>query len=152
MSTSRHISQNVSSCFYFGYTTNRSSHRRSSVRKSVLRISQISQENISARVCFFNKVAVLRCFPVNSAKFFKNTFFTEHLRTTSSGLKKLKTQKYISTKNIFSLRFLSKKLILLYEFYQSTRAILRSPFPFFWNVPSFFVRFRLFLNQPHNLR
>ena len=106
-------------------------HRKTSVPESV----------------FFNKVAVLRCFLVNSAKFFKNTFFTEHLRTTSSGLKKLKTQKYISTKNIFSLRFLSKKLILLYEFYQSTRAILRSPFPFFGTFLAFLYVLGYFLTS-----
>ena len=67
---------------------------RNSHRKCFLRISQNSQENISARVSFFNKVAdpatLLkkrlwhRCFPVNFANFFKNTNFKEHLRTTSS--------------------------------------------------------------------
>ena len=88
--SSLHISQNVSSCFYFGYTTNRSIHSRSSVRKSVLRNFANFTGKHQCQSLLLNKVVVLMCFPVNFAKFFKNTFFTEHLRTTS-GLKKLKT-------------------------------------------------------------
>ena len=70
---------------------NRSSHRRFSVKKVFLEIWQNSQENICARVSFFNKVAGLRPttllkkrlwhrrFPVNYAKFLKISFFIEHL-------------------------------------------------------------------------
>ena len=70
---------------------NRSSHRRFSVKKVFLVIWQNSQENICARVSFFNKVAGLRPttllkkrlwhrrFPVNYAKFLKIPFFIEHL-------------------------------------------------------------------------
>ena len=70
---------------------NRSSHRRFSVKKVFLEIWQNSQENICARVSFFNKVAGLRPttllkkrlwhrrFPVNYAKFLKIPFFIEHL-------------------------------------------------------------------------
>ena len=80
----------------------------------------------------------------------RNFLRTPFLQNTSgrpSGLKKLKTQKYISTKNIFSLRFLSKKLILLYESYQSTRAILRSPFPFFGTFLAFLYVLGYFLTS-----
>ena len=78
------------------------------VKKVFLEISQNSQENTCTRVSFliklqawgqslfFNKVAGLRpatllkkrlwhrCFPVNFVKISKNTFLTEHLRTTAS--------------------------------------------------------------------
>ena len=81
----------------------------------------------------------------------RNFLRTPFLQNTSGRLlldwKKLKTQKYISTKNIFSLRFLSKKLILLYEFYQSTRAILRSPFPFFGTFLAFLYVLGYFLTS-----
>ena len=37
--------------------------------------------------CNFNKKRLqLRCFPENFAKFLRITFFTEHHRTTASGL------------------------------------------------------------------
>ena len=74
----------------------RSSHRRCSVRKGVLRnFAKFTGKHLSQGL-LFNKAAGLRpatllkkrlwhrCFPVNFAKFFKNTFFTEHLRMTAS--------------------------------------------------------------------
>ena len=54
---------------------------------SPLEISQNSQENICARVSFFNKVAKKRLAHVFSCEFCeisKNTFFREHLWTTAS--------------------------------------------------------------------
>ena len=50
----------------YHHMTSRSSHRRYSVKKMFLEISQNSHENTCARVSFF-------------------TFFTEHLRATASG-------------------------------------------------------------------
>ena len=72
----------------------RSSHRRCSVKKVFLKISQNSQENTCARVSFLIKLqasglrpATLlkkrlrhRCFPVNFVKFLRTHFFTERLR------------------------------------------------------------------------
>ena len=59
------------------------------IKKVLLKISQISQENICVGVSF-NKVAGLkkrlqqRCFPVKFCEIFKNTYFEEHLRKTTS--------------------------------------------------------------------
>ena len=76
----------------------KSSHRRCSFKKGVLKISQNSQENTCARVSF-NKVAGLRsaklfkkrlwhrCFPVNFAEFFRIPFFAEHLWWLLLGIK-----------------------------------------------------------------
>ena len=37
------------------------------------------------KTCDFIKMRLQRtCFPVNTAKFLRTTFFTEHLRTTAS--------------------------------------------------------------------
>ena len=59
----------------------RSSHRRCSVKKVFLKISQNSQENTCDRVSFLIKLQVChRCFPVNFVKFLRTHFFTEHLR------------------------------------------------------------------------
>ena len=61
----------------------RSSHRRCSVRKDVLRnFSQNSQENTCTRVSFLKETLA----QVFSCEISKNTFFTEHLRATSSDL------------------------------------------------------------------
>ena len=70
----------------------RSSHRRCSVEKVFLEISQDSQENTCARVSFLiklqpclryatllNKRLWHRCFLVNFAKFLRTPFYTEHL-------------------------------------------------------------------------
>ena len=46
-------------------------------KKASLKISQNSQENRSAT--FIKKKLCHSCFPVNFAKIFKSTFFTEHL-------------------------------------------------------------------------
>ena len=67
--------------------------RRWSIKKSLLKILQNSQENTSARVSFLIKLqasalrpATLlkkgvwhRCFPANFKKFLRTTFFIEHL-------------------------------------------------------------------------
>ena len=64
----------------------RSSHRRCSVKKAFLEISQNSQENTCARASFLIKLQVApatllkkklwdRCFPVNYAKFLRTSFF-----------------------------------------------------------------------------
>ena len=48
-------------------------------KKAVLEISQNSQENTCARVCFLVKL-----FFCEFSEISKNTFFTEHLRMTAS--------------------------------------------------------------------
>ena len=63
--------------------------QRSSVKKVFLEFSQNSQENTCARVFFLIKLrppaTLLKkrlwhgCFPLNFAKFFRTSFFTEHL-------------------------------------------------------------------------
>ena len=69
----------------------RSSHRRCSIKKVFLEISQNLQENTCARVSFLIKLQAWpttllkkrlwqRCFPVNFVKFLRRPFFTEHLR------------------------------------------------------------------------
>ena len=56
-------------------------------------MSQSSQENICARVSFFNKAwglqlyqkeTLIQVFSREFCEIFKNTFFTEHLRKTAS--------------------------------------------------------------------
>ena len=66
--------------------------QRCSVKNLLLEITQNSQENICARVCFFDintglRTATLlkkrlwhRCFPVNFAKFLRTPFLTKLLR------------------------------------------------------------------------
>ena len=91
--------------------TTRSSHQRCSMIKVFLKISQNPQENIFAKVSFsrvsylavFNRLQALiekirepcnfikkrlchRCFPVNFAKNFRNTFLTGHLRAAINKL------------------------------------------------------------------
>ena len=73
----------------------RSSHRRYSIKKVLIKISQNSQENTYAKVSFLIKLQTTpatllktrqwhRRFPANFAKFVRATFFTEHLWTTAS--------------------------------------------------------------------
>ena len=57
--------------------TSRSSHRRFSMKKLFLKISQYSQENTDVGFSF-NKVAGL-----------KNTYFEKHQQRATSGLKKV---------------------------------------------------------------
>ena len=74
----------------------RSSHRRCSVRKSILRnFAKFTGKHL-CQSFFFNKVAGLRpaillktrlwhsCFPVNFARFLRIPFFTEHFPVTAS--------------------------------------------------------------------
>ena len=64
--------------------------------KKLLEISQNSQENTCARVSFLIKlqaedlaqVALAQVFSCEFCEISKNTFFTEHLRTTVSGYNK----------------------------------------------------------------
>ena len=95
--------QQTSTILIFFYTE--AVFQRCSVKKVFLEISQNSQENTCTRVFFLMKLqaskfllflvfllltlrpATLlkkrlwrRCFPVNSAKFLRTLFFTEHLR------------------------------------------------------------------------
>ena len=79
----------------FGYCAYRSSHWRCSVEKCVLRnFAKFARKHLCQRL-FFNKVAGLRpatlfkeslvqVFSCEFYEFSKNTFFTQHLRTTSS--------------------------------------------------------------------
>ena len=79
--------------FYY-FSTNRSSHRRCSVKKVFLEISRNSQENTCARVSFliklqaaFNLIKKDTLVQVFSCEFYeisKNTFFTEHPWATAS--------------------------------------------------------------------
>ena len=64
----------------------RNSHRRCSVKKMFLEISQNSQENTCGRVSIFVGEPILlkkrlwhRCFRVNFVKFLRKPFLTEHL-------------------------------------------------------------------------
>ena len=67
----------------------RSSHRRCSIKKGVLR--NFTKFTTPVPESLLNKVATLlkkrlwhRRFPMNSAKFLRTPFFTEHLQTTTS--------------------------------------------------------------------
>ena len=73
----------------------RSSHERCSIKKLFLKISQSSQENTCARVSFLINLQAEACNFIKKeilaqvlscefCKISKNTFFTEHLRTTAS--------------------------------------------------------------------
>ena len=70
--------------------------RRCSVKKYLLKISQNSQQNTCARVIFkkshragnfITRKIQHRCFPVNFAKIFQNSYFEKHLRTAASQYK-----------------------------------------------------------------
>ena len=69
------------------------SHQRCSIKKVFLEISQNSQENACARVCFLIKLQVCnfikretlaQVFACEFYEFSKNTFFTEHLWMAAS--------------------------------------------------------------------
>ena len=67
----------------------RSSHSRCFVKKMFLKNSQNSQENTCARVAFLIKLQVeVQVFSYEVCEIFKNTSFTEHLRTTASDSRK----------------------------------------------------------------
>ena len=80
----------------------RSSHRRRSIQRVFLKISQNLQENACDRIFFLNKVGDLRaatllkkrlwhrCFPVNFAKFLKTPFLQNFDFLTGSELLGLK--------------------------------------------------------------
>ena len=77
---------------YFSKVTGfyRSSHRRCSVKESVLRkvFAKCTGKHLSQRL-YFNKVTGLRLwyksFPFQFSKISESIFFTQHLRTTASG-------------------------------------------------------------------
>ena len=69
----------------------RSSHQRCFIKKVFLKISRNSQVNTCARVSFLikfwglqKKEALAKMFSCEFCEVFKNTFFSEHLRTTAS--------------------------------------------------------------------
>ena len=63
------------------YRTPEAVVQRCSIKMVLLKISQNSQENISARVSFLIKLqASGDSFPVNFPKFLRTPFFTKHLR------------------------------------------------------------------------
>ena len=65
----------ISSNIFFSHSSeSRSSHRRCSVRKGVLRISQNSQENTCEPATLLKKRLWYRCFPVNYVKFLRTPF------------------------------------------------------------------------------
>ena len=96
------FTQVITQLLIYRNSRSRSSHQKCSIIKMFLKYSQYSQENTCVGV-FFNKVAGLRlanvlkkrlqhrCFPVNVAELFKNTYFEEHLRTAASGITNSKT-------------------------------------------------------------
>ena len=61
----------------------KSSHRRCSVRKVFLEISQNSQENACARASKIETLA--QVFSCEFCEISKNTFFTEHVWASASG-------------------------------------------------------------------
>ena len=67
--------------------TNTSSHRRCSIKKMFLKISQNSLENACTRVTFLIKLQAPPVFFCEFCEIFKNNFFTEHLWTTASELR-----------------------------------------------------------------
>ena len=95
------------------------SHRKYSIKTVFLKMLQNSQESTSAGVSFLNQVTGLKLtlvFSYEFYEFFKNIFFTEHLRTTASILFTLS----FSTgypKNAFPKMFvyLIRKTIELYK-------------------------------------
>ena len=77
------------------YRVFKNSHRRCSVKKVFLKISQNSQENTSAEVSFqyncrpqacnfIKKETPTQVFPREFCETFKNTFFTKHFRAAAS--------------------------------------------------------------------
>ena len=79
-----------------------SSHLRSSVKKGILKISRSSQENTCVGVSILinwhssglqlyqKKETPTQVFSVEFSEIFKNTFYSEHLRTTASEFYKWK--------------------------------------------------------------
>ena len=98
-----------------------SSHLRSSVRKSILKISQNSQENTCIGVSFLinlhasglqlyqKKETPTQVFSCEFSKIFKNTFFSEHLRKTASEFHKWKESFW--KRNIYSMVSLFRSFI-----------------------------------------
>ena len=94
-------------------TINGRSHLRCSFKTGALKNFAKFTGKLLCHSFFFNKVAGLRqatllkerlshrCFPLNFCKIFKNTSFTEHLRTTASVLRYCSK---FSTCGIFSKR------------------------------------------------
>ena len=109
-----------------------------------LEISQNSQENTCAGVYFLIKLQALglqlylkkrlchRCFLVNFAKFLKQTFFTEHLRTSVSKLKQILIHGYSKNfKRILALSEAWTKFILSkFFFFIDANHYLRLSSPF----------------------
>ena len=92
-----HLKHHRFSGVFMGYqlwTLARSSHRRCFIKKMFLKIPQNSQENTCVRVSFLTKLqawgnfvktkTLAQVFSCEFCEIFKNTFFTEHLRTTAS--------------------------------------------------------------------
>ena len=71
---------------FFEEITYKSRHQRCSVRKGVPRNFAKFTEKHLCQSLFFNKVAGLRHFRGEFCEISKNTFFTEHLWMTASGI------------------------------------------------------------------
>ena len=87
-----------------GNLISRSSHRRCSAKKVFLEISLNLQESTCGkapcRACnFIKKETLAKVFSLEFYEIFKNTFFTEHLRTSASGPQNSRSNANI-TKNI----------------------------------------------------
>ena len=77
----------------------RSSHRRCSLRKDVLRnFAKFTGKHLFQRL-FFKKESLAQVFSCEFCEISKNTFFTEHLQATASNLgRKFKSAKLIFQK------------------------------------------------------
>ena len=107
----------------------RSSHQRCSIKNVLRKFTKFTGKHLYQSL-FFNKVADLRlatllkrriwhsCFPVNFAKFLKNTFFTEHLWTTASNIHRF-VHHFIysftsSFLNLFIVSFITHSYVTLF--------------------------------------
>ena len=95
----------------------RSSHRRRSVKKVFMEVSQNSQENICARD-FIKKEFLAQMFSCEFCEISKNTFVTEHLRTTTA-------ENLLQNKIIFPLA-LTVGLTMNFWFSSSRESLIQS--------------------------
>ena len=142
--------------------TSSRSHRRRSMKRVVIKISENSKGGIPVLKSFFNKVAGLRpatllkkrlqstlskkslqymCFFCEFSKIVKRTFFTENLRATASEKEKnsfgkclIHVTKQASTVLLFCIIYTSCKILLsvYYRFSNCQKELLRKYFTI-WN-------------------
>ena len=99
----------------------RSRHRRCSVKKVFLENLENSQENSCATDSFLMSLwkneSLAQVFSCEFSKISKNTLFTEHLRTTTSGFRSKLNVKYINMSNTNELhgKISTKKLTGIFQ-------------------------------------